>query len=264
MVKQTAALLLPLVLIMEYQHSLERLFTALSVTVVIVLLVSLPYIALFPFTYLEALTAGMGSYWFYEALPPVTNPVPLSVLFFEWPEPFKFIAFLVIFNGIPWIAFLSVFWISGIYIANQSGREYTDQVLLIALLLSLASHIFFARGLYKFYLIAVLPFLVLFGTSLNRPILAHTMESTGPPRRHRILQRLWQGINNWATLWFVFVTIVSIGIFFINRYFTHLLLLVVFLPLLGFGIYRYVWQPYRRQKQSRQETKQNTSTTTKP
>ncbi|MDO8055694.1 MAG: hypothetical protein Q6361_02430, partial [Candidatus Hermodarchaeota archaeon] len=58
MVKQTAALLLPLVLFMEWRQSIERFFTAVAVAVAIMLLVSLPYLALFPFTYLEAITAG--------------------------------------------------------------------------------------------------------------------------------------------------------------------------------------------------------------
>jgi hypothetical protein len=248
MVKQTAGLLLPLVLILEFRHSMERLFKALAVTVAIVLLVSLPYIALFPFTYFGALTAGMGSYWFYNALPPVTHPVPISVLAIGWPEPFKFIAITLVFNAIPWITFLALFWLSGIYIAEQSGRDYTDQVLLVALLLSLASHIFFARGLYKFYLIALLPFLVLFGTALNRPVFSRTGDSMGTRGWQRLRMQLCRVGNNWATLWFVFVIAVSVGIFFVYRYFEHLILLGIFVPLFAFAVYRYVWKPYRHRK----------------
>jgi len=262
MVKQTAALLLPLVFFMEFRYSLERVFIAVAVAVAVVLLVSLPYIALFPFTYIEALTAGMGSYWFYEALPPVTHPVPLSVLAIGWPEPFKFIAVMLIFQSIPWITFLALFWLSGIFVAEQSGQEYKDQVLLVAFLLSLASHIFFARGLYKFYLIALIPFFVLFGTSLNRPIRVHIGDSAGTTRLRRIRHCLWQGINNWSTLWFILVGVVSIGIFFVHRYFTHLILLAVFVPLLTVAGYRYVWLPYRRRKSQQQQVEPNAASVT--
>jgi hypothetical protein len=255
LVKQTAALLLPLVLIMEFRRGLDRFFISLAVAASIVLLVSLPYIALFPFTYLGALTAGMGSYWFYEVLPQVTHPVPVSVLAIGWPEPFKYIAFMTVYQGIPWMGFLSLFWVSGLLIADQSGSKYTRQVLLVTLLLSLASHIFFARGLYKFYLIAMLPFLVLFGTTLHRPILGREINSLGSTHWQRLRHSLWQGINNWATVWYLLVIVASLGIFFINRYFTHLILLSLFLPLFGFTVYWYGWLPYRRGKLSQRTAK---------
>ena len=257
MVKQTAALLLPLVLFMEWRQSLDRFFTAVAIAVALVLLVSLPYIALFPITYLEALTAGMGPYWFYEALPQVTHPVPVSVLAVGWPEPFKFIAITMVYHGIPWYAFLALFWISGILIAEQSGQQFTDEVLLVTLLLSLASHIFFPRGLYKFYLIALLPFLILYGTCLNHPIRPFKVKSSGTTFSQRIRHHLFRGMNNWATLWFVFVVVVSLGIFFVHRYFTHLLLFAIFFPLFSFAVYHYVWRPYRVRK-AKQQTREGT------
>ena len=257
MVKQTAGLLLPLVIIMEMQHGMERLFQALAVTAAIVLLVSFPYIALFPLTYLGALTAGMGPYWFYNSLPPTSHPVPISVLAIGWLEPFKFITFQIVYNAIPWIIFLAVFWLSGIYIADQSGRDYTDQILLVALLLSLASHLFFARGLYKFYLIALLPFLVLFGSTLNRPILSRAGKFEGATRWQRLRRQMCRLGNNWATLWFVFVIVISVGLFFVYRYFEHLILLAVFVPLFSYAVFRYVWKPYRQRKHAQSTVQQN-------
>ncbi|MFX0169711.1 MAG: hypothetical protein ACFE89_10200 [Candidatus Hodarchaeota archaeon] len=248
MTKQTAALLLPLVVFMEFRRSLERLYTSIAIIGVIILLLSLPYIALYPLSYFQALIGGIGAYWFSGELPPVTHPVPVSILAIGWPEPFKFIAISAVYYGIPWAVFLAVFWVTGGFIAEKSGKEYTNQLLLIALLLSLASHIFLARGLYKYYLIALLPFLALFGTSLNRPIIPHkTANQIATPQR-RLRYHLWGAINNWSTVWFIFAIIVSTGVFFIDRYFTHLLLFSVFLPLLGFSIYRYIWSPFKQRK----------------
>ncbi len=266
MVKQTAAILLPVILFLEFRKGVKPLLFSLGIMLSIAGALSLPYLVLYPITYIESILRASGGYWFYDALPPATNPIPISVLAFNWPEPFKFLAFQVIVNGIPWVAFLVLFWLIAYWIPEQPFAEYQSQLVLLALLLSLTAHIFFPRGIYKFYLIALLPFLILFGASLQGPILLETTSSISLESRfHRIFQylpyRLVKNVkrfqvlgsrivNNKATWWFVLAGLISIGLWTVHRYHTHLLLLTLFLILLLYGWYHFLWTPRKLKKLS--------------
>jgi hypothetical protein len=258
MTKQTAALLIPMIWFLEYRQGLKRMGISVGITALVGVTLSLPYLFLYPSTYLSALTAGMGSYWFYDQLPAPTHPIPVSVLAFLWPEPFKSIIFFLVFNSIPWILGLTFFWIVSYLIADQPRSVYHKQFLLVALLLSLVAHIFLPRGIYKFYLIALLPFLILFGAILQGPLLPVQGPSCPvqplmsqfmmrfPPWVMDMIRRFQTSsmriINNITTWWFLLVGIVSLGIFAVHRYFTHTILLGLFVLLLIHGSYQYVWK----------------------
>ncbi|MFX0077956.1 MAG: hypothetical protein ACFE8O_01840 [Candidatus Hermodarchaeota archaeon] len=264
MVKQTAAFLLPVILFLEYRQGMKRVLTSLGIMMGVALVLSMPYLLLYPLDYLRAVMSGMGSYRPYDTPPAPTFPVPISTLAIYWPEPFKFIVFTAVSNGIPWAVSLGGFWILAFLIPEQHERQYREQIVLLALLLSLALHLFLARGIYKYYLIALLPFLILFGAvlrgqlvpyrSLNCPL--STRLQPPIPRLKVVFNKMRIGFrnlgstaaNNVNTWWFVIVGLASIGIFIVHRYFTHLILLLLFLTLIIYGFYNYYWRKRQREK----------------
>jgi hypothetical protein len=264
MTKQTAALLIPMIWFLEYRQGLKQLVTSVGLTALVGVTLSLPYLLLYPTTYISALTGGLGPYWFYDQPPSATHPIPVSILAFLWPEPFKSLVFFLVFNSIPWILGLTFFWLVSFLIADQPHSVYLKQLLLVALLLSLGAHIFLPRGIYKFYLIALLPFLILFGAILEGPL----VYVEGPccpaqPRMASFMMRFppWlvdmvdrfripsmRIVNNITTWWFVLVGFVSLGILTVHRYFTHIILLALFVLLLIYGSYHYLWKRWANRK----------------
>ncbi|MFX1566633.1 MAG: hypothetical protein ACFFCH_11655 [Promethearchaeota archaeon] len=268
MVKQTAAILLPLIWFLEYRRGLKHFFISVGITAVVGLILSMPYLVLYPTTYIDALTRGMGPYPFYDTLPQPTYTIPVSVLAFYWPEPFKFIVFSLISHGIPWLICLLFFWMIAYLVPEQPQSAYLEQLLLLAFLLSLSAHIFLPRGIYKFYLIAMIPFLILFGAILHRPLIPVQGKSC-PMKPHGMKYMAYlpswtvrfilqfqnlsmRLINNFTTWWFILVGLVSIGIVAVHRYWTHTILLVMFLLLLAYGSYHYVWKWHQKRKANRE------------
>ncbi len=240
------------------------MITSLGIMIGVALVLSMPYLLLFPLEYLRVATAGLGSYWFYDVPPAPTHPVPVSALAVFWPEPFKFIVIAAVFNGIPWAVSLGLLWLLTYLIPEQSEHRYREQVVFLTVLLSLALHIFWARGIYKYYLIATLPFLVLFGAVIRGPLIPS--QSLSCPFSSRLqqhfqsLQALFTKVrvqfrnlgvaivNGVDTWWFVLVGLASIGIFVVHRYHTHFILLMLFLPLVVYGFYNYYWRKRQRKK----------------
>jgi len=271
MVKQTAGLLIPVIWFLEYRRGLRHLLIAIGITAIVGIVLSLPYLVLYPTSYIEALIAGLGSYRFYDELPAMTHPIPVSTLAFFWPEPFKAIVFNLVYLAIPWIIALMSFWIISYMISEHSLSAYREQLLLVALLLSLSAHIFLSRGIFKFYLIALLPFLILFGAILKGPLipvqgLSCPVQSRGakymaslPSWLRDIIHRFQilslGNVNNISTWWFVLIGLASIGIFVIHRYLTHTILLALFLLVLVYGVYQYGWK-WQKQRNRRVQTKE--------
>ncbi|MFX1301692.1 MAG: hypothetical protein ACFFDE_12300, partial [Promethearchaeota archaeon] len=236
----------------------------LGIMIGVALVLSMPYLLLFPLDYLRVATAGMGSYWFYDVPPAATHPVPVSALAVFWPEPFKFIVIAAVFNGIPWAVSLGLLWLLAYLIPEQPAQRYRGQVVFLAVLLSLSLHIFWARGIYKYYLIAMLPFLILFGAVLRGPLIPS--QSLSCPFSSRLQQRFQSLqvlftkvriqfrdlgvaiVNNVDIWWFVIVGLASIGIFVVHRFYTHLILLSLFLTLFIYGLYHYYWRKRQREK----------------
>ncbi len=258
MVKQTAALFIPVILFLEYREGMKQLAISLVIMVVVAVSFSMPYLVLYPLDYLQAIIGGLGPYWFYDVLPAPTHPIPVSVLAFYWLEPFKFLVFNAVHYALPWMMFLALFWILAHWIPNQPPQQYQKQLVLLAVLLSLAAHIFLPRGIYKFYLIALLPFLILFGAILHGPFNSSPILAVpacpldrGPLMAQLSWLQKWifqfrtlggMIVNNVATWWFVIVTLASIAIFSVHRYLTHIVLLLLFLILLIYGSYHYIWK----------------------
>jgi hypothetical protein len=256
MVKQTAALLIPVILFLEFRKSITQLVISLGIMTTVAMTVSMPYLVLYPIEYLQAITVGLGPYWFYDVLPAPTHPIPVSVLAFYWLEPFKFLVFYAVHYAIPWMVFLAIFWILAYWIPIQPAQQYQQQLVFLALLLSLAAHIFLPRGIYKFYLIALLPFLILFGAILHSPPFLSRLSPTpvlplihDPPilllswlqKLGFQIRKLGSAIMTNVTMWwFVLIGLASIAIFSIHRYHTHVLLLLLFLILLIYGSYQYI------------------------
>jgi len=267
MVKQTAGLLIPLIWFLEYRRGLKQLFISVGITACIGIVFSMPYLILYPATYIESITRGMGPYGFYDVLPHATHPLPVSILAFYWPEPFKFLVFTLVYHAIPWIIGLLFFWVVSYLIPEHPTSRYREQLLLIGLLLSLTAHIFMPRGIYKFYLIALIPFLILFGAIIHGPLLpVQGLSCPVQPRGVKIMAYLpsWlvniiyrvqvlsmSILNDITTWWFVLVGLASIAIFSVHRYFTHVILLVLLLLLLAYGSYHYAWKWRVKKKQAR-------------
>ncbi|MFX1564082.1 MAG: hypothetical protein ACFFDP_12325 [Promethearchaeota archaeon] len=264
MIKQTAGLLIPVILFLELARSKRRLFTSLGIMASVGIICSMPYLILYPGKYIGSIIRGMGGYWFWEELPVMSYPIPVSVLAFYWPSPLKDIVFIAVANGIPWGACLAIFWACAWIIQQKSSQIYQEQLVTLSLLLSLSMHIFWPRGIFKYYLIALLPFLILYAAILRGPIirlpqtnLIKSTFSSKPLRRlpawisasicqfTRLLQSI---LNNRATWWLVIVGIASIGIFSVHRYLTHAILLPLFLFVLIFAWYKYSWKTRSKSK----------------
>ena len=264
MTKQTAGLLIPVIWFLELRKGLKQLGISVGITALIGVILSMPYLIIFPTAYFEGLTAGLGGYWFYDTLPAVTHPIPVSILAFWWPEPAKFIVFQLVFNGFLWMISLLFLWLISYLIPEEPQSTYLEQLLLIALLISLAAHIFFARGIYKFYLIALIPFLILFGAILRGPLIpVQNVSNPVAPRTanylaylplwmvdifHEFRVRCMGLVNNVATWWFFLVGLASISIFGVHRFYTHVILLAIFALLLIYGGYHYVWKWQKQRK----------------
>lgn len=266
MIKQTAGLLLPVILFLEYGRSTKRAIISFGIMATVFLAFSMPYLVLIPTNYLSAITAGTGPYWFFETLPAYTHPVPVSVLAFYLHEPLKLFFILLVYYGIPFAVFLALFWISAASLNQTSQSIYQKQLVTLALLLSLAMHLFLPRGIYKYYLIALLPFLILFGTILRGPLIPQTPTTSVPetisqkifqripPQSHGLLHEFaWRAhvvINNVATWWFALVVLASIALFVVDRLLAPAITLTLFLILLIYAGYRYQWKS-RQQKRNK-------------
>jgi hypothetical protein len=253
---------------LEYRRGLKQLLIAVGITAAVGVLLSMPYLLLYPTTYIQALTAGLGSYWFYDELPAVTHPIPVSMLAFFWSEPFKAIVFNLVYHGIPFFIVLMFMWVISYMISEQPPSAYREQLILVALLLSLGVHIFLSRGIFKFYLGAMLPFLIFFGAILKGPLVpvqrvSCPVQSRGakymvalPPWILDIIHRfqiLSMGlVNNITTWWFVLVGLASISIFAVHRYLTHAILLALFLLVLLFALFKHGWK-WQKQRKSRNQ-----------
>ncbi len=267
MVKQTAGLLLPVILFLELARGKKRFLTSLVIMLGVGILSSMPYLVLYPGDYLSSVTRGMGAWWLGGELPQNTYPVPLAVLAFYWPEPVRTFVIYTLFYGIPFGAFLAVFWASAWVINQKDTRVFHQQLVTLALLLSLALHTFWARGIYKYYLIALLPFLILFGVIYSEPLIPTPIRLTTLQTRpittstyfQRIANRMRLGlnqfrtkalviINNKATWWMLLVWVASVGIYGLHRLIYPAILFWMFIGILFFAWYTYMFKDWLRQR----------------
>ncbi len=262
MIKQTAGLLLPVILFLELARGRKRLLTSVGIMAAVGLILSMPYLVLYPGEYISSIMRGMGSYWFWDELPKMSYPITVSILAFYWPAPLKFIVFIAVYYGIPWGGSLASFWACAWIIKQKPSRTYQEQIVTLSLLLSLSMHIFWPRGIYKYYLITLLPFLILYATVLSGPVLplpkTNLVKSalSWKPIKHlppwiptsiEGIARMFQSVfNSRKTLWLFIVGIASIGIYSVHCYLTHAILLPLFISVLIFAWYQYAWKTRKK------------------
>ncbi len=240
MVKQTAGLLLPVILMLELSRDWRRVPISLGIMATVGITLSMPYLALYPVDYISAVASGMGGYWM-EALPQQTYPVPVSVLAWYLPPMAKNAIIWAVYFGIPFLICLMTFWILTWLIERQPVRRYKEQLLVLTLLLSLAFHTFFPRGIYKYYLIALLPFLVLLIPALHGSLVQLRQGSWLHETFHNkpLVQSI---VNNAATWALLLVSVVSIALFVVHRFVSPAILLSLFLFCLLVAWYQFDWK----------------------
>ncbi len=257
MVKQTAGLLLPLILMVELSRGWRRVPISLGIMAFVIVTLSLPYLVIYPVNYISAVASGMGGYWM-ESLPLQTYPVPISVLAWYLPPVLNSIILWAVYLGIPFLVSLTMLWVIAYLVEEKTGRRYREQILVLCLLLSLALHSFFSRGIYKYYLIALLPFLVLLIPALSGPLvplrqtrLMDSVFSRSPLRllpirlQHAARSFLTLGqsvVNRLATWALLLVSFVSIALFTVHRFVSPAILLTLFLCCLLGAWYHFDWK----------------------
>jgi hypothetical protein len=250
MVKQTAGLLLPVVLMLELSRDWKRVPISLGIMGAVGITLSMPYLVLYPMEYLSAVASGMGGYWM-EALPLPTYPVPVSVLAWYLPPGVRDILIAAVYYGIPFIVSVTALWVITWLIDDQDSQQYRQQLLVLTILLSLAMHTFFPRGIYKYYLIAFLPFLVLLIPALSGPLFQ--LQSRGKVRAALQKSSWLNRVVNCGAIWAVFlVSLVNVALFFVHRLVSPAILLSLFLFFLIGAWYQYDWKPRSRSSKERQ------------
>jgi hypothetical protein len=267
MIKQTAGLFLPVILFLEFARSPKRLMTSVGIMAAVGVIFSMPYLILYPGEYITSVVRGMGGYWFWDELPKMSFPIPVSVLAFYWPTPLKYIVFTAVYYGIPWGGSLAALWACSWVIKQEPTKKYQEQLITLSLLLSLAMHIFWPRGIFKYYLIALLPFLILYAGILHGPVVqlpqTNIIQSTFSSRAFRYLPSwpskatdrfakvLQSVLNSRSTWWLFIVGLASVGIYLVHRYLTHAIMLPLFLVVLVYAWYQYSWKT--RKKTNKQQ-----------
>jgi hypothetical protein len=263
MVKQTAGILLPVILVMELARDWKRVPISLGIMAAVAVTLSMPYLVLYPWDYLTAVMSGMGSYPM-ETLPPPTYPVPISVLAWYLPEPLKSFIISITYLGIPFVVSLTTLSVIGWLIQVQPNRLYREQILVLTLLLSLSFHTFFSRGIFKYYLIALLPFLVLLIPALRGPLVrlrptnlmdfVFSSKLLPPvPKKYQLAIRgflvsLQSVVNRLATWALLVLSFVSITLFGVHRYVSPAILLSLWLCCLLAAWYHFDWKSRPRPK----------------
>jgi hypothetical protein len=266
MIKQTAGVLLPVVFFLELARGRRRALTSLGIMAAVMLALSLPYLVLYPVDYLGAIARGMGGQMLGNTLPLDSYPISVSILAFYAPEPLRTIVSCLVYYGVPFGACLALLWAMSLVIPQSPRRTYQTQLAVVALLLSLALHLFFPRGIYKYYLLALVPFLVLFAVAQRGSLLRvpascplQTVLDREPlcrlPRSLRLalkdaLQRSRTVLNGQTPWWLLLVWLASFAIFTVHRFETPAILLGLFLLVLAYAIYEYIWRT-RKARQRR-------------
>jgi len=262
MIKQTAVILLPVIFFLELARGTRRALVSLGIMVAVILALSLPYLALYPLDYLGSIVRGIGALMLGDTLPLDSYPISVSILAFYFPQPLRLIVAYLVYYGVPFGASLAVLWATSLAIPKSPRRAYQARLLTVALLLSLALHTFFPRGIYKYYLLALVPFLILFAVAQRGslvPVPATNLLQAAfrrdPLRRLplsvqrglRDTAQRWRAIvNAQAPWWLLLVWLASVAIFTVHRFDTPAILLALFLLVLVYAIYEYIWKTRTR------------------
>jgi len=262
MIKQTAVILLPVIFFLELARGTRRALVSLGIMVAVILALSMPYLALYPLDYLGSIVRGIGPQMLGDTLPLDNYPIPVSILAFYFPQPLRLIVSDLVYYGVPFGASLAVLWATSLAIPQSPRHAYHTRLLTVALLLSLALHTFFPRGIYKYYLLALVPFLVLFAVAQRGSLVpvpaTSSLQSTfgrDPLRRLPLsvqrgvkdaAQRLRAIVNTQAPWWLLVVWLASVAVSIMHRFDTPAILLALFLLVLVYGIYEYIWKTRTR------------------
>jgi hypothetical protein len=262
MIKQTAVILLPVILFLELARGWRRAVVSLGVMAAVAITLSMPYLVLYPVNYLSSIGRAMTGHLLGDTLPLDTYPIPVSILAFYLPEPLRLIVFYLVYYGVPFGASLAGLWAIALEIRQSPRQAYQARLATVALLLSLALHTFFPRGIYKYYLLALVPFLILFavtqrGSLVPAPTtnLLRTAFKRDPLHRLPLWvhdgvvstgQRLQTIANTRAPWWLLLVGLASMAIFAVHRQGTPAILLALFLIVLVYACSQYVRRTKRR------------------
>jgi len=161
MTKQVAAILIPLLLILALNRSWRTLLTVTATMAAVALALSMPYLLIMPTAYLRYVLGPAGPFLYLDTMPPFNSPVQLFASFWFLPAPARNMISYAIYTYIPLT--LALFFIYAPFLLNLNSNPLQLRYQLVAggLLLSLAFYTLFPRGIFKWYLVAIVPFFAL-------------------------------------------------------------------------------------------------------
>ncbi|MFX1566371.1 MAG: hypothetical protein ACFFCH_10310 [Promethearchaeota archaeon] len=168
MTKQVAVIFVPVLFIFAYRKNLRTLVQSLIVFISIILVISLPYLILMPFDYISIIIGPAGPPLYSGIMPPWNMPVPLFASFWFLPIPIRDVIAFIIYSYMPLIITLVLLYSLLLFTTTESSQQLQYLFIGYALLISLAFYSFFPRGIYKWYAVAIVPFLVLATVILPR------------------------------------------------------------------------------------------------
>ena len=178
MTKQVAAILVPLLLILALNRGWRSLLTTSAIMASVALLLSLPYLLIMPTTYLRYVLGPASPFLYLNMMPPFNSPVQLFASFWFLPAPARNIISYAVYTYIPLTIALLLIYSPFLINPHTKPQKLRHQLVAGGLLLSLAFYTFFPRGIFKWYLVAIIPFLALAAACTPSTWLPHTQPWT--------------------------------------------------------------------------------------
>jgi uncharacterized membrane protein len=161
MTKQVAIVFVPVLLILTFLKGKKTLVYCLVILLGIFLLFSMPYLILIPSDYLFFITSGAGAFLYLNEMPPFNSPVQLFASFWFLPAPFRNMIAIAVYSFIPLVVALGLVYAGTLYFVDFKSVNRRYLLVNVGLFTSLSFLTFFPRGIFKWYLVGLIPFLTL-------------------------------------------------------------------------------------------------------
>ncbi len=161
MTKQVAIVFVPILLILTILKKKETFVYSVVILLGIFLLFSMPYLILMPNDYLYFITSGAGAFLYLNEMPPFNSPVQLFASFWFLPAAFRNVIAIAVYSFVPLVVTLGLVYAGTLYFADLKSENRRYLLVNIGLFTSLGFLTFFPRGIFKWYLVGLIPFFTL-------------------------------------------------------------------------------------------------------
>ncbi len=231
MVKQVAAIFIPLLLILAYHKGWRTLLASLSILIITFVVLSLPYLVIMPAIYLDIVIGPAEPYLFFDVIPPWNIPAPLYASFWFLHAPIRNVIGLVVYTYVPLVFVLFIIYFVFLLSPESDTSRRRYHLVAAGLLLSLAFYTLFPRGLFKWYLVAIIPFFSLALACVPGP---RQQENPDQPKDKPWWQRIPRQIGSKLAIAFILFLLASCALTWCHRWMGPGLLL---LSLISYAVY---------------------------